>query len=120
MRLLVTLLLTGSIICDGLLRTSGNVAARSWSHLVTLSSRNKEIKEGVREIEGTEGNKVLEYLSSLHLESRTFAHGAVYTVDEQSDEIADIIQGKMTKNTPKSHEIRKIAQLQQLTTATLQ
>ena len=45
----------------------------------------------------SEENAVLEQLSSLSLESKTYSHAAAFTVEEQTKEIAHL-EGRMTKN----------------------
>lgn len=45
----------------------------------------------------SEDNAVLEQLSSLSLESKTYSHAAAFTVEEQTKEIAHL-EGRMTKN----------------------
>ena len=87
-------LLAGSAMVRALLQYNrGNI----WRQNLFLHG-GSDREEGVRELANTEGNKVLDYLSSLNVYSQTFAHAPVYTVDEQSDEIASVIDGQMTKN----------------------
>ena len=50
------------------------------------------------EVIGTEGNALLLYLSERNLEQQTFAHAPVFTVDEQADELAALVDGQQTKN----------------------
>ena len=45
----------------------------------------------------SEENAVLEQLSNLSLESKTYSHAAAFTVEEQTKEIAHL-DGSMTKN----------------------
>ena len=49
------------------------------------------------ELVSSEENAVLEQLSNLSLESKTYSHAAAFTVEEQTKEIAHL-DGSMTKN----------------------